>query len=174
MKKNGFVFIETIVAIVVLTASLLLLYSSFSKILQTERTRVYYDNVSYVYRTWNIQKMINDLGINSLLNDSNYNIIKNLKNGNWITDINKKNLFNEMIVDFEIEKLLVFKTDLLNELKKCTKNSTNSYCDGFDDNMIKYIKSISFTEKPLNILIVEYKSQGNNSKNYYSWVGVNE
>ena len=45
MKKNGFVFVETIIAIVVLTSSLLLLYSTFSKILQSEKTRVYYDDV---------------------------------------------------------------------------------------------------------------------------------
>ena len=61
MKKNGFVFVETIVAIVVLTSSLLLLYSSFSKILQSEKTRVYYDDISYIYRSWYIKSKINEL-----------------------------------------------------------------------------------------------------------------
>lgn len=63
MKKNGFVFVETIIAIVVLTSSLLLLYSTFNKVLQSEKTRVYYDDVTYIYRSYYIKNRINELNM---------------------------------------------------------------------------------------------------------------
>ena len=62
MKKNGFVFVETIVAIIVLTSSLLFLYSSFTKILQSEKNRVYYDDIAYIYRSWHIKNKISAMG----------------------------------------------------------------------------------------------------------------
>ena len=71
MKKNGFVFVETIVAIVVLTSSLLLLYATFNKVLQSEKTRVYYDDVTYIYRTYYIKNKINELNMEPILNDLN-------------------------------------------------------------------------------------------------------
>ena len=52
MKNNkGFVFIETIITIVILTAALLYIYSNFTNILIKEKTRVHYDDVAYIYRT---------------------------------------------------------------------------------------------------------------------------
>lgn len=56
MKKNGFVLVETIVAIVVLTSSLLFLYTTFFNILQAEKARVYYDDINYLYRANYIKK----------------------------------------------------------------------------------------------------------------------
>ena len=52
MKKNkkGFVLIETIVTVVVLTTSLLYLYNSYSSIIANENTRLYYDDVAYIYK----------------------------------------------------------------------------------------------------------------------------
>ena len=66
MKKNGFVFVETIIAIVVLTSSLLLLYSSFNKVLQSEKTRVYYDDIAYIYRSYYLKNSIKKSKINDI------------------------------------------------------------------------------------------------------------
>ena len=52
MNKKGFVFTETIVAIVILTSALLLIYTSFNNVLQSEKIRVDYDDVAYIYRTY--------------------------------------------------------------------------------------------------------------------------
>ena len=72
--KNGFVFIETIIAIVVLTSSLLLIYKSFNNILQAEKTRISYDDISYIYRSEYLKERLNDLNLNAalkgLLNDN--------------------------------------------------------------------------------------------------------
>lgn len=60
MKKNGFVFIETIVTTVILSASLLLLYSSYSSSIQNERSRINYEDVSYLYKTNYIRKFLEE------------------------------------------------------------------------------------------------------------------
>ena len=71
----GFVFIETVVAIVILTSSILLLYSTFNKILQSEKTRVDYDDISYIYRSYHIKNRFSKLNmvevINKLKDDNN-------------------------------------------------------------------------------------------------------
>ena len=48
--KNGFVFIETMVTVVVLSTALLVIYSLFSNILIKEHRKAYYDDPLYVYR----------------------------------------------------------------------------------------------------------------------------
>lgn len=174
MKKNGFVFIETIVAIVVLTTSLLLLYSSFSKILQSERTRVYYDNITYVYRAWNTKKYMSDLKLSDVLkNMSNTNyVINDLEKDSWITNQDEKSNYLGMINEFEINKIVAINEYHLIDVKKCSIDSDNNNCKKISNDMLKYIKSISYKDKPLNILVIEFNS--NNSKKFYSWVGVYE
>ena len=49
MKKTGFAFIETIITIVILSASLLYLYNSYDAIISDEEMRLYYDDVAHIY-----------------------------------------------------------------------------------------------------------------------------
>ena len=49
-KKNGFVFVETMVTIVVLATALLSLYTLFNSVLVREKRRIYYDDPIYIYR----------------------------------------------------------------------------------------------------------------------------
>jgi len=51
MNNKGFIFIETIITTVVLTTTLLFLYISYSNAIIVEKERLYFDNVSYVYKT---------------------------------------------------------------------------------------------------------------------------
>ena len=55
-SKMGFVLIETIVTITVLAASLLYVYSNFNNILIKEKTRIHYDDVAYLYRTYYLKE----------------------------------------------------------------------------------------------------------------------
>lgn len=53
MKNNkGFVFIETMVTIVILATALLSLYTLFNNMLIKEKRRVYYDDPTYIYRSY--------------------------------------------------------------------------------------------------------------------------
>ena len=51
-NKKGFAFIEIIVVILIITSSLLVLYSSYKSILDKEKERLYRDDVSYIYRAY--------------------------------------------------------------------------------------------------------------------------
>lgn len=50
-KKNGFVFVETMVTVVILASALLIIYSLFNNILVREHRKSYFDDPIYVYRT---------------------------------------------------------------------------------------------------------------------------
>ena len=57
-NKKGFVFVETIVVIVVLMSSLLYLYSTFVALRNNEKRRVTYDDVANLYKTYSIKKYL--------------------------------------------------------------------------------------------------------------------
>lgn len=50
-KKNGFVFVETMVTVVILSTALLVVYSLFNNMLIKEHRKAYFDDPTYVYRT---------------------------------------------------------------------------------------------------------------------------
>ena len=50
-KRNGFVFVETMVTVVILSTALLVIYSLFNNILIKEHRKAYFDDPTYVYRT---------------------------------------------------------------------------------------------------------------------------
>lgn len=50
-KRNGFVFVETMVTVVILSTALLVIYSLFNNILIKEHRKAYFDDPLYVYRT---------------------------------------------------------------------------------------------------------------------------
>jgi len=194
MKKNGFVFVETIVAIVVLTSSLLLLYSSFNKVLQAEKTRVYYDDINYIYRTYYIKNRINELNINALLNDiinnqDKYFVTVGIEYQDLFNGYEKeKTYFSNMLNDFEVSQMIILKENKIDNLKRCTlecslDSSCTDYenCNGLYTNLseefINYLKTIYIDVSCTYVLAVEYNtctgSNGNdNCRRYYSWVSV--
>ena len=58
MNNKGFVFLETIIVTVVLTTTLIFLYSNFSKTVNDEKRRLYYDDIAYMYKTLFIRQAL--------------------------------------------------------------------------------------------------------------------
>jgi len=192
MKKNGFVFVETIVAIVVLTSSLLLLYTSFNKVLQSEKTRVYYDDVTYIYRTYYIKNRINELNMMAVLNDITSNQNKYFTTvGIEYEELFKgyereKTFIANMLEDFEVSQIIVLKENKIDNIKKCTLEcSLNTECEEYEncngiytnlsDEFINYLKTIYIDVSCTYIMAVEYNTcnkDNTNCKKYYSWVSV--
>ena len=52
MKKNGFVFLETLVVVCVLSLTLLLLFGTYSYILRKSRERNVFDTTEMIYKTY--------------------------------------------------------------------------------------------------------------------------
>lgn len=146
-KKNGFAFIETIVTIVILSASLLYLYSSYSTIISDEESRLYYNDVAYIYKTNYIREFLEE---NSNLDNiktygfSNSYIVT-IGTGYSITsdaagviamftdeqyEAGMDTTLEKIIQNFNIRQMVLLKSsmfsDCLNEVKKSCDNLSGS------------------------------------------------
>ena len=51
MNNKGFMFVETIVTTAILLVSLVAIYVSYSAFIIGEKRRLYFDDMSYIYKT---------------------------------------------------------------------------------------------------------------------------
>lgn len=146
MNKKGFVLMETIVVIVVVSVALLTIFSSYNKILSKLRTENKYDTSEYIYITKYIKDYMQNnqstLGIN--VNKISDNIT------NYINVINNNNL-NLL---YGVEKIY-----LLTNLNNFGGNETK-----VDAYMIDYIKKLDVRNQD-KLLIIEYKRPAKDTNN---------
>jgi hypothetical protein len=128
-NKKGFVFIETIIVIVVLSAALLIIYSSFNAAYIKEKKRVYYDDPSYIYKSYYLGKFVLENSrlkdfINSYIYDGNDStrslalILGAESNSsslegasNLFITPDAANTFNLMANDYHLYQLILLKPD---------------------------------------------------------------
>lgn len=63
MKNKGFVFVETIVVIVILSLGLVMVYQSFVNVLSNNKRRASYNDIAYIYRTYYIEDFLTNLNL---------------------------------------------------------------------------------------------------------------
>ena len=119
MTKKGFVFIETIIVIVLLSVGIASMYSLMSNITTDIKTRKYFDNISDLYKT------------NIIRNNTNKNLT-----GSTYLEITKDNCTsymssncNSLLTDLEVERVVISFTNLDNIINSDTTlpNSLNEY-----------------------------------------------
>ncbi len=149
MTKKGFVFIETIIVIVLLSVGIASMYSLMNNITTDIKTRKYFDNISDLYKT------------NIIRNNTNKNLT-----GSTYLEITKDNCTsymssncNSLLTDLEVERVVINFTNLDNIINSDTTlpNSLN-----------EYLKTIN-SYKTNKYIIVNYKY---NNKNYYASLEV--
>lgn len=149
MTKKGFVFIETIIVIVLLSVGMASMYSLMSNITTDIKMRKYFDNISDLYKT------------NIIRNNTNKNLT-----GSTYLEITKDNCTsymssncNSLLTDLEVERVVINFTNLDNIINSDTTlpNSLN-----------EYLKTIN-SYKTNKYIIVNYKY---NNKNYYASLEV--
>lgn len=149
MTKKGFVFIETIIVIVLLSVGIASMYSLLSNITTDIKMRKYFDNISDLYKT------------NIIRNNTNKNLT-----GSTYLEITKDNCTsymssncNSLLTDLEVERVVINFTNLDNIINSDTTlpNSLN-----------EYLKTIN-SYKTNKYIIVNYKY---NNKNYYASLEV--
>ena len=149
MTKEGFVFIETIIVIVLLSVGIASMYSLMSNITTDIKMRKYFDNISDSYKT------------NIIRNNTNKNLT-----GSTYLEITKDNCTsymssncNSLLTDLEVERVVINFTNLDNIINSDTTlpNSLN-----------EYLKTIN-SYKTSKYIIVNYKY---NNKNYYASLEV--
>ena len=147
MTKKVFVFIETIIVIVLL--GIASMYSLMINITTDIKTRKYFDNISDLYKT------------NIIRNNTNKNLT-----GSTYLEITKDNCTsymssncNSLLTDLEVERVVINFTNLDNIINSDTTlpNSLN-----------EYLKTIN-SYKTNKYIIVNYKY---NNKNYYASLEV--
>lgn len=175
MNNKGFVFIETIVTIVVLTTTLILLYASYSNVIIGEKRRLYFDDITYVYKTLNIKKIL-DLSLDrskfsSEIEKSEANMymyVFNIESPIYIDNM----LISESQKQYHFIRLIYINKDNISNIKDCiggnnttkcknTMNFIEGYADAhFREYLLTIDKKDITTDSILISLIYETKAGG--------------
>lgn len=162
MKKNGFVFIETIVTVVVLSASLLIIYNSYSTSLHNEKERLYYDDVAYIYRANDIRTFLQECSnlykVKRLSFDDRHIITIGSGFDIMFTAEQKEagyaNTLDYIYENYKINQILIVKKEYMEECYEKTDICQNSEV-GLSTSALKYIRSINETDSNF-YLVVEF------------------
>ena len=135
MNNKGFIFIETIITVVILTTTLVLIYAAYSNVIITEQSRLYHDDVAYIYKTEHIRDMLAETvdlakftdAVNYKLDEANknermYMYVFNVESDIFLDNkplIQMKDLYN-------IYRLVYIRKSDLKDLKQCIKTGIKS------------------------------------------------
>lgn len=174
-KKNGFVFVETMIVVVVLVSILLIIYSSYTSLISMERRQARYDDPAFIYKT----KIVADflLSVTDIAGEKViYNRLKEVVSSDaeqfifiqsddrdmfYVTDENpeniRQNFFMRMYNDLNIQTILLINK---NELDKIGKNNS------FTDDFYEYLKTIDTSEDGKNqfYIAIVYAEKVNGTK----------
>ena len=159
MKNKGFVLMETIVVIVVISIALLTIFSSYNKILSKVKSENKYDTSEYIYMTNYIKKVLKSCGYsaNDIYNTTNTVITEHYSYNSCSIQTKLQNS------GIKVEKIYIL-TDINNlkkSINKATINGTvytsvNNNSQIFDGYMLDYLKKLDVYNDD-ELIIVEYK-----------------
>ena len=153
--KNGFVFIETIIVICVLTVSLMSLYANYSKILGNVKELNTFDTTEYNYKTYFLKNKFGS--VTSVVDDSGSTV-----NFNANTCVTIQANFS----DNGIVKMCKF--DSVSSIDFIASNK--SIMDAY---IIDYLNSQEFDETNDNLFLVEYKKEDKqNAGEYFTYISA--
>lgn len=156
-NKKGFVFMETILTIVVVTTTLVILYGSYSRSVLSEKRRLYYDDIAYVYKTIAIRD-----AFNKSVNQSKFKFaLDNARDDYYFymfssgSDIFRNNSLMSRTRELYNYKVLIYVPfDMITPLKNCVNegertmdlkchNTLEKIEDFTDSTFNDYVKNIS-------------------------------
>ncbi len=145
MNKKGFVLMETIVVIVVVSVALLTIFSSYYKILSKIKSENKYDTSEYIYMTYWVKNIIKSnetlkTNINNLSSDGFINI--GAEASSFLELENAINMYN-------ISKIYAVKF-------KSDGTLENDIFKNFDAYTIDYLRRVD-VDNDSTLLVVEYK-----------------
>lgn len=147
--NKGFVFIETIIVIVLLSLGISSMYALMTNITTDIKSRRYFDNISDLYKTYIIRD-----NLNSNLSGDNYLEITSSNCTSYMT-----NSCSTLLSELDVERVVI-NFSAIGVLMELDTN--------FPNTMNEYLKTIN-TSKNNKYVIVNYKY---NNKNYYASLGV--
>ena len=160
-KRNGFVFMETIVVVSVLSLTLLVLFASYSYILRKSRARNTFDTTEMIYKTYHVKDIIDEMNTVS----SQRGIVTYIQKNP--TECKQMGSYNSYVCDisaagytgnlqqikkaYEVEKIYY-----LNPHEVLSSSQKEAWLNLFDATTIDYINSLSIGSD-YNIILVKYK-----------------
>lgn len=148
--KKGFALLETLIVITFLSVSLLLLYGTFTNMVNNSKKNILYDDASNIYKVYYTKEYLK-LGN---LNNIETNSIKEIT----CSDIDISGC-GVLLNKLKINKMYISKYDLKNYNKEQFSSSLNNYLD-----------TLSNKGETKYRLILEFKNEDVYS---YSSIGIN-
>ena len=149
--KKGFALLETLIVITFLSVSLLLLYNTFTNMVNNSRKNLLYDDASNIYKVYYTKEYLKLEGLTNI----ETNNIKELTCSDF--DISGcQTILNK----FKVNKMYIAKVDL----KDYNKENLSS-------NLIGYLDSLTNKSENKYRLILEFKNDETYS---YSSISINE
>ena len=149
--KKGFALLETIIVITFLSVSLLLLYGTFTNMMNNSKKNILYDDASNIYKVYYLKEYLKINNLNSILNNKKINLIS--------CDDFEFNSCTNLLDSLEINQMYITDYDL-------KEYNENEYSSNFNN----YITTLSNKENYKYRFIVEF----NNDDTYsYASIGFN-
>ena len=188
-NKKGFVFIETIIMIVVLAASLLILYNSYSSSVSDEKRRLTHDDTSYLYRNYYLlEHILSADNLSSFINANNYLTFigpesKTTIGGNTIylyDDNTKRSELESMMDVFHVNAIYIVSSKIITNCYNgsCSVNyGGNALLQRYverlnvfdaDNTNVKYFLVVEYTEKSRNGRVEGCVQRTANCKSFYA------
>ena len=145
MKKNGFVLLETVMTICVLSVVLLTLYGSYAYILRQSLSRNTYDLTDSIYEGYYITEMIKNK-YDSINNYVTTECVNN--NPGYICNITDTSPLHELKDVYEVDKIYY--------INPKTYYANSNLLNTLDATTIDYVKSIGQTNNR-DLMIIKYK-----------------
>ena len=142
MKKNGFVFIETIVVTGFLITSLMVLYTLFVATNNRETRKLRYDDPPKIYETYYLYRYLESFKLSDLVDNlkegkSNYEIIYRSQ-ANLFPDYQKEGkFFDNMCAELHVEAIYLIPSKV-SEIITCPKGKYTTICS--DKNLMSYLR----------------------------------
>lgn len=159
MKKNGFVFIETIVVTGFLITSLMVLYTLFVATNNRETRKLRYDDPPKIYETYYLYRYLESFKLSDLVDNlkagkSNYEIIYRSQ-ANLFPDYQKEGkFFDNMWAELHVEAIYLIPSKV-SEIITCPKGKYTTICS--DKNLMSYLNTLDDDENNIFYFVVEYK-----------------
>ena len=152
--KKGFIFIETIIVVTILTVALMSIYANYSKIISNTKEFNTFDTAEYNYKTAELKKLYNNGEIEGLIENGCKKIDTILSDNKEIKVCLLNNVFHKI------------------EYTKDETHDGNIYpkYKNIDAYIIDYLNNQDWTEYNDNIFLVEYKKKDILTDEYLTYI----
>ncbi len=163
--KKGFILMETIVVISVLSVLLVTLYASYSKILTDVNKQDLYDNTEYIYKASIVRNYLEDNIPSMVYEDSlYYTYCNNFNDSNKCYGADINNYQSKLFGNLGAEAVYFFK-DLM--------DIDPSNLTGIEPTTLNYIKSLDLKTSETIRLVIMFKDENNDTdKDVFQYANI--